>query len=197
MYNGKYTERKSSGKRAAKRRRRRIRNTTLCFALILLLGMTIGGTIAYLVRESGSVENDFIPANVEISIDETFNGTVKSGVQIKNESNIPVYIRVALVGNWADADGKICINHTDNPLSSLALGDYWKKGTDGFYYYTKSVAVGGETTDLLGSDIAMTLADDGCSYQVEVIASAIQAQGDDDTDTAVYDAWGIDPASLQ
>lgn len=196
MYNGKHTG-KSSGKQAGRYRRRRTKNTALILALILLLGMTIGGTIAYLVRESGSVANDFIPANVTISIDETVSDTAKSSVKIKNESNIPVYIRVALVGNWADAEDKICINHTGNPLSSLTLGEKWKKGRDGFYYYTESVAVGGKTTDLLGSDIELTLADDGCSYQLEVIASAIQAQGDNDSETAVFNAWGVDPTSEQ
>lgn len=197
MYNGKYTEKPSYGKRAARRRRRRIRNTTLCFALILLLGITIGGTIAYLARETDSIVNDFIPANVTIDIQEKVNNNTKEEIVIENQSNVPVYIRVALVGNWADAEDKICINHTGSPLSSLTPGDNWKKGDDGFYYYTESVAVGGKTTDLLDSAIELTLADDGCSYQLEVIASAIQAQGDNGSNTAVYDAWGIDPASLQ
>ena len=187
---------KHSSKKAGKYRRRRSKNAILIFALILLLGMTIGGTIAYLVRESDSVVNDFIPANVEIEIQETFKNDVKEEIVIENKSNIPVFIRVALVGNWADADNKICINH-GAILPDFTLGENWVEGSDGFYYYTQSVAVGGETTDLLGSNIELTADTDGCSYQVEVIASAIQAQGDDDTDTAVYDAWGIDPTSLQ
>lgn len=195
MYNGKHTGR-SSGKQAGRYRRRRSKNTALILALILLLGMTIGGTIAYLVRESDSVVNDFIPANVTIDIQETVNNNVKEEIVIENKSNIPVYIRVALVGNWADAEGKICINHSsDQP--TFTLGDNWKPGSDGFYYYTKSVAVGGKTTDLLGSNIELVLNDDGCSYQLEVIASAIQAQGDNDSETAVCDAWGIAPTTLQ
>ena len=187
---------KHSGKKAGKYRRRRNKNAILIFALILLLGMTIGGTIAYLVRESGSVVNDFIPANVEIDIQEKVTNHEKEEIVIENKSNIPVFIRVALVGNWADADGKICINH-GSTQPSFTCGTDWGKGSDGFYYYKKSVAVGGETTDLLGSNIELTAATDGCSYQIEVIASAIQAQGNNDTDTAVYNAWGIDPTSLQ
>jgi len=193
MYEGKYSERNSSGKRAARRRRRRIRNTTLSLALILLLGMTIGGTIAYLVRDGGSVTNAFVPAEVNISIDEDVSDTAKSRVQIKNESNIPVYIRVALVGNWADSEGKICINHTDNQLPITSRGSGWVyNSNDGFYYYTSSVAVGGSTSDLLGSNIELKSETDGCSYQVEVIATAIQAAGNHDSDekAAVFDAWG-------
>lgn len=195
MYNGKYTG-KHSGKRAGRSRRRRSRNTALILALILLLGMTIGGTIAYLVRESGSIVNDFIPANVEIDIQETVDNNKKEAVVIENKSNIPVYIRVALVGNWSDAEEKICINHGSEQLP-FTLGTDWAVGNDGFYYYKKSVAVGGTTTDLLGSDIELKSESDGCSYQLEVIASAIQAQGDNDAETAVCDAWGIDPTSLQ
>lgn len=194
MYNGKHTGR-SSGKQAGRYRRRRSRNTALILALILLLGMTIGGTIAYLVRESGSVVNDFTAANVEIFIDEDVTSNVKEKIVIENKSNIPVYIRVALVGNWADADEKICINHSSE-MPEFTLGTDWV-ANGGFYYYKIPVAVGGKTTDLLGSGIELSSANDGCSYQLEVIASAIQSQGDNDSDTAVYDAWDIDPASLQ
>ena len=196
MYHGKYAERPASGNRASKRRRRWIRNTALCLALFLLLGLAIGGTIAYLSSASTSVVNDFVPANVEIDIQEKFNennNNIKEEVIIENKSNIPVYIRVALVGNWVDANGKICINPTSNPLSVLTLGDSWKLGTDGFYYYTKSVAVGDKTSDLLGSGIELKKDNDGCSYQLEVIASAIQAQGDNDSASAISDAWKIDP----
>lgn len=204
MYNGKYSERQSSGKRAARRRRRRIRNTALSLALILLLGMAIGGTIAYLTRDGGSVTNNFVPGEVAIDIHEGFNETtgVKSSIEIENtnDSNIPVYIRVALVGNWADAEDKICINHQNDPLSSLTLGENWKKGSDGFYYYTKSVAVGEKTSDLLKDDITLSEANDGCCYQLEVVASAIQADGETDGQNpidAVVNAWGIAPTSLK
>lgn len=197
MYNGKHTGR-YSGKQAGRYRRRRSKNTALILALILLLGMTIGGTIAYLGRETGSIVNNFVPANVQIDIQEKVINNIKEEIVIENtsDSNIPVYIRVALVGNWADTEGKICINHSsDQP--TFTLGDNWKPGSDGFYYYTKSVAVGGKTTDLLGSNIELVLNEDGCSYQLEVVASAIQAQGDNDSETAVCDAWGIDPTTLQ
>ena len=187
---------KHSGKKAGKYCRGRRKNAVLIFALILLLGITIGGNIAYLVKESSSVVNDFIPANVEISIQEKVANNVKEKIVIENKSNIPVFIRVALVGNWADADDKICINH-GSTQPSFTLGADWVKGSDGFYYYKKSVAIGGETSDLLGSNIELTAETDGCSYQIEVIASAIQAKDNDDTDVAVYDVWGIDPTSLQ
>ena len=107
-----------------------------------------------------------------------------------------MYIRVALVGNWADADGKICINH-DSALLTFTLGTDWAKGSDGFYYYKKPVAVGGKTTDLLGSNIELIMDKDGCSYQLEVIASAIQADGKaDDGKTPVELEWGEEAAKL-
>lgn len=186
MYNGKHTGR-YSGNQAGRYRRRRGKNTALILALILLLGMAVSGTIAFLIVRSDPVENTFTPANVTIEIDETVIGHTKEKVVIENKSNIPVYIRVALVGNWADAQNRICINH-DNEKPKFDLGDGWKLEADGFYYYTQSVAVGGSTTDLLGSDIELT-EEDGCSYQLEVIASAIQAQGMGAT--SAQNAWSI------
>jgi len=193
MYHGKYAERPASGNRASKRRRRWIRNTALCLALFLLLGLAIGGTIAYLSSAPTSVVNDFVPANIKIDIQETVTNNVKEAVVIRNtnESNIPAYIRVALVSNWVDADGNICINHSSTP-PAFTLGTDWV-AIDGFYYYKKPVAVNSETIDLLGSGIELKKDNDGCSYQLEVIASAIQAQGDNDSASAISDAWKIDP----
>jgi len=195
MYNEKRTE-SFSGKKAAKGFYGRSKYTALVLALSLLLGIGVGWTIAYLVRETDPVVNEFVHANVEINIDEQITNNIKEKVIVENKSSIPVYIRVAFVGNWADKDGKICINH-NSTQPTFTLGEGWAKGTDGFYYYTKIVAVGGKTTDLLGSGIALELAEDECSYQLEVIASAIQAQGDNDTESAVCDAWKIDPTSLK
>jgi len=185
-------------KQAGKNRRRRSKHAVLILALILLLGMTIGGTIAYLTGKSDSIVNEFAAAKVEIHIEEKIENNIKTDVFIRNtnNSNIPVYIRVALVGNWVDTENnKICVKH-GNGQPSFTLGTDWIEN-GGFYYYKKPVGFGEKTTDLLGTSIELTTEDDGCSYQLEVIASAIQAQGDNDSEKAIQDAWGIDPALWQ
>lgn len=189
MYNGKYSVEKDG-----KCRHRWSKNTALIVAIILLLCVTIGGTIAYLITKSDTVVNTFVPANVDIEIEETvlFNTKEKISIRnVENESNIPVYIRVALVGNWVDANGRICINHSRTP-PTFTIGNNWL--TDGgFYYYKFPVEVGDTTTNLLGSGSGIELKadDDGCSYQVEVIASAIQTE----PVSAVIEAWGFNPAA--
>lgn len=175
MNNGKRTG-KYSSRNTGKVNRRSGRMVAMLLALVVLLGLSVGGTVAFLASESDSVTNQFIPAEVVIDIDESVNQLTneKTKVEIVNNSNIPVYIRVTLVGNWED-DGKICINHS-NEQPSFNLGTDWLLGDDGYFYYAKPVQVGGNTTDLLGSSIELAVADDGCTYQVEVIASGIQSK---------------------
>lgn len=168
--------------------RRRNSKMILVLALVLLLGLAIGGTIAYLIDQTAEVDNTFTPTKVEISIDENYNGSKKSSIKIENPDGtdkVPCYVRVALVTNWVIAEGEnagqICANgHSTDVVFTIGSG--WTKGDDGFYYHTDIVPVGGKTSDLLGSPIELARAEDGCKMQVEVVASAIQA-----TDAAVAD----------
>ena len=67
-------------------------------------------------------------------------------------------------------------------VPTFTLGKDWIKGSDGYYYYTKAVPVGGSTGNLL--EKAMTLDE---NMQVVVLADAIQAM----PKQAVIDAWGV------
>lgn len=196
MYNGRY-----SGNKSGHITRKGGKLATLTLVLVLLLGLVVGGTVAFLVTHTAQVDNTFTPAEVKISIDENIANNKKTSIQIQNDKTdeaIPVYVRATLVSNWADKDEKICINHSGDELV-LDLGENWVKGSDGYYYYTQPVAVGAKTDNLLSENsyIELIAADDGCSLQVEVIASAIQADGvTGDGINAVVDAWGIDPSIL-
>jgi predicted ribosomally synthesized peptide with SipW-like signal peptide len=160
--------------------RRRNRKAILILALILLLGMAIGGTVAYLSDSTGDVENSLTPATVVGIIEETVRDNAKTSITVKNEGNVACYVRVALVTNWVNEDGDICTLHND---PGFTLGSGWTQGEDGYYYHTNPVKPGKSTSNLLGDKLVMTQAEDGCTMQVEILSSVIQTNAD------AYASW--------
>ncbi|MDY5219816.1 MAG: hypothetical protein SPH82_04445 [Eubacteriales bacterium] len=156
----------------------------LLLALVVaILACGVGGTIAYLITNTGSVVNTFQPAYVTSEVQETFNTNVKSEVKIKNTGNVSAYIRAAIVITWQDADDNTM------PAQPVAGKDYtldlnagtetgqWTKAGD-YYYYNSVVAAKGTTNNLINSCSPIyTNYTDGRKLCVEVIGSAIQAEG--------------------
>ena len=146
---------------------------TAALAVILLL--TVGGTTAFLLKTTGSLVNTFTPAEISCYVDEEFNGTVKENVKIQNTGDVDAYIRAAVVVNWVMEDGTtICARHAARTIpASVPAG--WVRGDDGFYYCTQKIAPGAFTPVLIES-ATLSAAEDGCRMQVEILASAIQAE---------------------
>ena len=166
----------SNGSRAG----RTARSSALIIALALILVLAVGGTVAYIFTHTGPVINTFTPADAKITVDEQTSDNQKTSITVVNNSTgVPVYIRVALVANMIDEAGNV----TDAAsVPTFTLGENWTEGSDGYYYYTKAVPVGGSTGNLL--EKAMTLDE---NMQVVVLADAIQAE----PTTAVTQAWGV------
>lgn len=174
--------------------RRRGRKIALTVALALLLTLSVAGTVAYLATKTKPVKNTFEPTTISTTVEESFNGTVKSNVVVRNNGTAPAYIRVALVVNnvFVDTNNNvtgICSKHPAT-LPSFTLGTGWVKFGN-YYYYTSPVAGGGVTTALI--DSATLAGEEGCcKMQLEVIASAIQADGkNSDNETPVQNAWNV------
>lgn len=164
------------------------RSLAALIALVLIICVAVGGTIAYIVTQTDKVENKFTPADVQIAIEEDFNGTVKSSITVQNvddAKNVPCYIRVKLVSNMQDADKNVIGSAA---INSFKLGDNWFDGGDGCYYYKDVVAVGDSTANLLADGSKITLTN---GQVVEVLAEGIQATPID----AVKAAWGDDIAN--
>ena len=153
----------------------------LLTAAVLILVCGVGGTLAYLITQTAPVTNTFTPARVTSQVNEPDwedGDTVKSNVSITNTGNVSAYIRAAIVITWKDKDG--------NTMPTVpALGtDYtpdintndWSQ-SDGYYYYNGIVAAGGKTTNLINSCESEGTYTDGRKLCVEVIGSAIQAEG--------------------
>ncbi|MBR5560613.1 MAG: hypothetical protein IKU73_04290 [Clostridia bacterium] len=154
-------------------------------ALALLLTFTVSGTLAYIATQTGEVENVFEPVEVDTEIDETFRNDVKSVVKVKNVGDIPVFVRVAVIGNWCNDANEVV--EPWNP--SFTPGSGWSKRGE-YYYYNSAVQPGDATGDLLGSDIT-TSANNGLHLEVVVMQQAIQAE----PTSAVEGVWGFVPGS--
>lgn len=195
MYQGKHT---SGDSRRAPRKNRRFRwnrQFVLLVSIIALLVGIVGSSLAYLLTQTDPVQNTFQPSKVTCEIKETFSGSEKKDVKVKNTGDTDAYIRAALVFTWVDEDGNIAPVPVVNGDYTLTLGADWNEGADGYYYYNKSVAPGAQTTNLIVSCAPVSgKAPDGYTLCVDVIADAIQSKGlSSSNQKPVVEAWKVDP----
>ena len=154
------------------------KSTALIIAIVLILVMAVGGTVAYIVTHTDPVINQFTPTEAKITVVEDIKDNVKNSITVKNDSTgVPVYIRVALVANAIDGNGTVTGNAA---VPEFALGTGWVKIGE-YYYYTSAVEVGDSTGNLLSGKMTLE-----ANTQVIVVADAIQATPKD----AVIEAWG-------
>ena len=191
MYHGKYKAR-----HLQRRHKRRSKKTGMLFlSLLLVIGMVVGGTVAWLSTKSAPITNTFLPSHVSCSVTEEFNGTTKSNVNVINTGDIDAYIRVKLV-TYRVNDKEQHIGGTAE-IPDFKPGAGWVKNGD-YYYYTKPVAPDEQPETSLIDSITLTDsyddADDadGGKQVIEVMAEAIQST----PAKAVTEAWGVDPEIL-
>lgn len=181
---------------------------TLLVCLVVLIAATVGTTLAYLLVSSPTIENEFTPSKVSCDVEETFNGTSKTNVQIRNTGNTDAYIRAAVVVTWKNSSGAVYATTpaegTDYSIDWNLTDDGWVKGADGFYYYTKEVAPCSHSGEQAHSGCLTGVLIDSCSpvsedapagysLSVEIVASAIQSA----PDTVVSDEWSNAKVSVK
>lgn len=162
MYQGRFQNEKPV--RTSRRRRRRLRWSkqfaVLACICVLLMGF-VGTTLAWLT-DTASVENEFTPANVSCE------ATCKT---VTNTSNIPAYIRIAVIPE----------NHDGKKLTEgmgVVNGSGWESNGD-YYIYTQPINPGDQV------EFAVKL-----EKPYHVLAEAIQAE----PSSAVSEAWGWNPS---
>jgi hypothetical protein len=185
MYNGKYEP------IHFQRKNKKISKTvTLLLSLLLLFTAAVGGTFAYLTTSSGPVENKFTPSIVDCEVEEKFDGTTKSNVNVINTGDTDAYIRVNLVTYRVNDEGQ--------HIGGTAEIPYFSPGTnwieyEGYYYYTLPVQPGErpDTTLINNIDNIELLGSyndaDGGKQVIEVMAEAIQSAPAE----AVGNSWGV------
>lgn len=192
MYTGRFeSERKTPARHAGKRTSKRPtgRLAAMALATVLLLALTIGGTVAWLTSKTNDITNTFTPSKVMCAVSESFDEDtgVKSNVNVTNVGDTDAFIRVKLVTYRTNAEGQHIGGVAEVP--TFTPGDGWVKYGD-YYYYTKPVAPNEKPESDLISRIQLesvyTDADGG--YQaMDVMAEAIQSE----PAQAVGQAWGV------
>ena len=185
------------------RRNKSKKKWMLLVSLVMLLTITVGGTLAYITTSDDPVKNIFTTSQVPISVQEDpFDGTVKNNVKIQNDGNTDAYIRAAVVVTWKDSSGNVYAVKPEVGVDYQATfpGDtgWVYREADGFYYYTASIAPNNQTGVLLTNCKPLKSAPaDGYTLCVEIVAESVQAKGVDNGVKAVVKAWGVDPETLQ
>ena len=134
----------------------------LVVALVLVLSMTVGLTMAYFSDSTEAEGGIPVTLGGQTTIIEKQNDDNKV-IQIKNTGETDVVVRVAVYG----------------PTEISYSGDGWTNGGDGYYYYDSILPAGGTSSKLTAKwDVPEDLGDD---YAVVVIQ---------ESDQAVYDASG-------
>ena len=176
------------GKRVLKRRRL---TPLAAAALLMVLFMSVGGTLAWLTAHTSAITNTFTVATPGVKIEEGFDKQTKSNVQVKNTGEVEAYIRVALVPTWEDENGNAVAEPASLDDLSITWGNSgkWLKGTDGYWYYKEPVAPGYSTEVLLQKATVTTK--NGYSMNLQILAEAVQAE----PASAVENVWPVSVGS--
>ena len=162
----------------------------LVICLILLLMISVGGTIAFVVTHTSEIRNTFTESVVKCEVDETFENNVKSNVSIKNTGDTTAYIRAFVNVTWMNESGQVA---SVSPKSTDYMIEYstsgWLKGSDGYYYYSLPVQPNDKTAVLINSCQLLDTASapDGYYLSVEIVCSAIQST----PVSVVSDIWHV------
>lgn len=190
QYDGKYLQSEH------KQLRRPKRLATLLVSLLLVLGVAVGGTVAFLSTRTDSKVNTFTPSEVTCAVTETFENNVKSQVAVKNTGDTTAFIRAAINVTWMSnqdaanqtVSAKVPVKDTDYSIT-FAKNTNWIQGADGYYYYKLPVAPQGSTGVLIEECKLQNNASvpDGYHLSVEIVASAIQSA----PDSVVQSMWHV------
>ena len=177
----------------------------LMTALVLIICLAVGGTVAFLYTQTDSIKNIFNPSTISSDVYENLDNEYKKNVCVENTGDTDAYIRAMVVVTWQDEEGNVYpempVAGTDYQITynqgTSGVEKSWILGADGFWYYTSAVsstAPNNFTTALINVCTPFDgKAPAGYTLHVEVIGSAIQSE----PDAAVLDAWksGVESVS--
>lgn len=145
-------------------------------ALLLVGAITVLAAV-YIFDKEDPKTSTFVPSTVACSVTESSGSYSVS----TSGSNIPTYVRVAVVAYFGDNSGNV---YWQAPSISVGANSNWQKVGD-FYYYKGSVAANSNVA--FGNVTSSTPVPDGYSLKVKVLAENIQAE----PAGAAQDAWGL------
>ena len=188
QYAGKRVRLISRRKRSEKGQRKISKSIVLLVALISIISVATGSTLAFLVTRTDSVKNTFNYSNVACAVEEVFEDGVKKDVRIENTGDIDAYIRTVVIVTWKDSAGNVYAMEPrkgEDYEITINDSDWFEKG--GFYYYTKPVSPGKTTGILIDECKPKCDGPEGYDLSVEILASAIQSK----PEKAVKNSWHV------
>lgn len=130
----------------------------LCIAVLALLLVTVGGTLALMVSNSAAVTNIFSVGQVDTEIQENLTDGNKQ-VSIYNKGPSDAYVRARIMVSGVNMDQVKVVDSeqeaTDPDCIYLVMQNpanwqqYSDSESDDFYYYLNVLNVGGKTSNLL------------------------------------------------
>lgn len=167
----------------------------------------VGATVALMFSLAESITNTFNPGQVDVEVREQINGNTKEVITLTNTGRSDAYLRMAIssyyTGTYTLTSGGSSVTEIVGSMPAsvtfnLNEADGWVKYGN-YYYYTKPVAPGEFTENLInGTGITLDTFVQTSTRQgeevevtyrqvVEVFAEAIQSAPPE----AIGEAWGV------
>ncbi|MBQ9848743.1 MAG: hypothetical protein IJO64_06775 [Clostridia bacterium] len=153
-------------------RRSSRKSTALLVSLILILCISVGGTVAFLIDTDGTLKNIFNPTQVETEVLKNGENTT-----VKNIGSTSAWIRAAVVVTWQDENGNV---YSQAPILgsdyTIAYDAGWLIGDDCFCYWSSPVAENAVTGNITVSLTNNAQAPAGYFLCAEIVGSGIQSK---------------------
>lgn len=160
---------------------------TVIASVLILISVSVGATVAYLIAKTPSIENSLQTATVSCAVQGDTSAELKSNITIKNTGNTSAYLRAKILVVWESDNGVVGANMpvagTDYTLTVGSTN--WLLGSDGYYYYRSSVAPDSASETLISATTLLSERPEGYSLSVQIYASAIQSN----PKSAVAQVW--------
>jgi hypothetical protein len=171
---------------SSKKRKINKKSLILVISIVLILCVSVGSTLAFLVTKTDVLQNVFSPSYVSVLV---------SGTKATNAGETKAFLRMtAAITLQSTSDQNVYLGSqplVENTNYTLQYTDNgWTRGADGYYYYPAAVDVN-ESVSL--PTVAVTLTEgytvpSGYQISVQYLVTAIQAS----PSWAVQNAWGGD-----
>lgn len=121
-----------------------------------------------------------LPEDISVEVSDEVVNLVKRNLTIQNTGDVSGYIRAAIVGYWVNEDGGIespWLEDDGTFVWGKQWSNYWKKGTDGFYYHLAPVSPQGYTGIPLFDTYTLNSVNaskyDGLTLELSIVAQII------------------------
>lgn len=154
--------------------------------LMLMISLKTPNTMAWLSDGAEPVINSFYQSRVGCEVIQSFDPLTNQvrAAQIQNTGDIPVYVRIRLIVYRQNGRGEVIGGREQLP--GFSPGEYWVRHSDGYYYFTRPLAPGEKSSQLI-TEMNLPVYPKNESQALEILAEAIQSF----PANAASDTWGV------